>query len=57
VFVRSLNELAGYAIGYVFTLEPYLAGAAIALVVSQTAALYPAWRAAGVNIVEAIKHE
>jgi putative ABC transport system permease protein len=57
VFVRSLNEMAGYAIGFVFTLEPYLAGAAIALVVSQTAALYPAWRAAGVNIVEAIKHE
>jgi ABC-type lipoprotein release transport system permease subunit len=29
----------------------------VALGVSQIAALYPAWRAAGTNIVAAIQHE
>jgi ABC-type antimicrobial peptide transport system permease subunit len=57
VFVRALNDLSGYELSYVFAPGAFAAGAAIALGVSQAAALYPAWRAAGVNIVEAIKHE
>ena len=57
VFVTALNDLSGYQVEYLFSLGPYAIGAAIALGVSQAAALYPAWRAAGVNIVEAIKHE
>jgi putative ABC transport system permease protein len=57
VFISALNGLTGYEIAYLFTLAPFLAGAAVAVIVSQLAALYPAWKAAGVNIVEAVKHE
>jgi putative ABC transport system permease protein len=57
IFVSALNDLSGYELAYLFSAGPYLIGAGIALGVSQLAALYPAWRAAGVNIVEAIKHE
>lgn len=57
IFVLALNELSGYDLKYIFSPEPFAAGLVIALGVSQVAALYPAWRAAGVNIVEAIKHE
>jgi len=38
-------------------LSIFIAGAFIAFGVSQVAALYPSWKAAGVNIVEAIMHE
>jgi putative ABC transport system permease protein len=57
VFINALNGLTGYDLAYVFEWGPFVAGAAVALVVSQLAALYPAWKAAGVNIVEAVKHE
>ncbi len=57
IFITALNAMSGYDLQYLFTLSPFLAGAAIALIVSQVAALYPAWKAAGVNIVEAVKHE
>jgi len=57
VFVNALNEMTGYDLVYVFEWAPFLAGAVVAVVVSQLAALYPAWKAAGVNIVEAVKHE
>lgn len=57
VFVSALNDLNGYNIRFVFVPRLFLTGGFIALVVSQIAALYPAWKAAGVRIVEAIKHE
>lgn len=57
IFVSALNDLSGYDLKYVFAAENFVAGAFIAFGVSQLAALYPAWKAAGVNIVEAIKHE
>jgi putative ABC transport system permease protein len=57
VFVLALNTLAGYDLQYLFALNIFITGLFIALGVSQAAALYPAWKAAGVNIVEAIKHE
>jgi putative ABC transport system permease protein len=57
VFVDALNALAGYDLQYVFTPVPFAAGAGLALGVAQLAALYPAWKAAGVNIVAAVKHE
>jgi ABC-type lipoprotein release transport system permease subunit len=57
VFVLALNTLSGYDLVYVFDPQAFAAGAVIALGVSQLAALYPAWKAASVNIVEAIKHE
>jgi putative ABC transport system permease protein len=57
IFVDALNSMTGYALEYVFVASIFGVGAVIALAVSQVAALYPAWKAAGVNIVEAIKHE
>lgn len=57
IFVDALNALSGYDLQYVFAPHLFLVAAIIALVVSQIAALYPAWKAGGVNIVEAIKHE
>jgi putative ABC transport system permease protein len=57
VFVSALNELSGYDLEYVFAPGTFAWGALAAIAVSQVAALYPAWKAAGVNIVEAIKHE
>ena len=57
IFVSALNAMAGYDLQYVFVLSIFITGAFIALIVSQVSALYPAWKAAGVNIVEAIKHE
>ncbi|MDQ7030838.1 MAG: ABC transporter permease [Ardenticatenia bacterium] len=55
--VQGLNVAGGYRLVYHFTPLPVLMGLALALVISQVAALYPARRAAGVNVVEAIKHE
>ena len=57
IFVLALNALAGYDLQYIFALNVFIAGVFVAFGVSQAAALYPAWKAAGVNIVEAIKHE
>ncbi|MFQ5408211.1 MAG: ABC transporter permease [Anaerolineales bacterium] len=57
VFVANLNGAGGYDLTFTLPLNALLVGAAIALLVSQLAAFYPAWRAAGVNIVAAIKHE
>ncbi|MFQ6015348.1 MAG: ABC transporter permease [Anaerolineae bacterium] len=57
IFVLALNALAGYTIKYALPFQSVLASLLVALVVSQVAALYPAWRAAQVNIVSAIQHE
>jgi putative ABC transport system permease protein len=57
IFVLSLNVLTGYNLKYIFDIGVFIVGAFIALGVSQAAALYPAWQAARVNIVEAVKHE
>jgi putative ABC transport system permease protein len=57
VVILGTNMMAGYDLVYRFTPTPYLTGALIALVFVQAAAVYPARRAAAVNIVEAIKHE
>jgi putative ABC transport system permease protein len=55
--IRGLNQMIGYDLVYQFTAQPLLIGAFIALVVVQGAAIYPARRAAAVNIVDAIKNE
>jgi putative ABC transport system permease protein len=57
ILVMGMNMLNGYELEFIFTTQPFLIGAVIALVVAQGAALLPARRAARVNIVEAIKHE
>jgi putative ABC transport system permease protein len=57
VFLRGVNDLGGFRVEYVLPLNAFASGIVIALVISQLAALYPAWRAARVGIVEAIQHE
>ena len=57
IMILGLNLMVGYDLAYQFTPRPYLIGALIALVVVQAAAVYPARRAAALNVVEAIKHE
>lgn len=57
LMVRGVNVVAGYRISYSFTPVPVLLSIGVAIAVSQVAALYPAYRATRVNIVEAIKHE
>jgi ABC-type lipoprotein release transport system permease subunit len=55
--IRGLNLMSGYDLAYRFSARPFLVGAFIALFVVQGAAVFPARRAAGTNIIEAIQHE
>jgi putative ABC transport system permease protein len=57
VLIMGTNLMIGYDLVYLFTPQPFIIGALIALVVAQIAAFYPARRAARVNIVQAIQHE
>jgi putative ABC transport system permease protein len=57
VFLLGLEVIGGYTVNYNLPPTALLASLVIALVVSQGAALYPAWRAATVRIIEAIQHE
>lgn len=57
VFLLGLQVIGGYTVNYNLPPAALAASLVIALVVSQAAALYPAWRAANVRIIEAIQHE
>jgi ABC-type antimicrobial peptide transport system permease subunit len=57
VLVEGMRTMSGYRLTFSLPFSGVLTGFAIALIVSQVAALYPAWRASQVNIVNAIKHE
>ncbi|MBM3143856.1 MAG: ABC transporter permease [Chloroflexi bacterium] len=57
IMIWAMNVMNGYDLVYVHNPQPYLIGTLIALAIAQGAALFPARRAARVNIVEAIKHE
>jgi putative ABC transport system permease protein len=57
VFIEGMRVSIGYRIEFTLPFTSILLGLAIALIVSQAAALYPAWRGSCVNIVDAIKHE
>ncbi|HET7375462.1 MAG TPA: FtsX-like permease family protein, partial [Anaerolineae bacterium] len=57
VFIEGMRVLIGYRVEFNLPFTSILLGLAIAFIVSQAAALYPAWRGSRVNIVEAIKHE
>jgi ABC-type lipoprotein release transport system permease subunit len=49
--------IGGYTVNYNLPLTALAVSMIIALIVSQSAALYPAWRASTVRIIEAIQHE
>jgi ABC-type lipoprotein release transport system permease subunit len=55
--VEGMKIMTGYRLEFSLPFQSLLLGLAIALIVSQAAALYPAWKGSRVNIVEAIKHE
>lgn len=57
VLVDGMQQMSGYRLTFEMPAGAVLNGVLIAFLVSQLAALYPAWRASRVNIVEAIKHE
>jgi putative ABC transport system permease protein len=56
-FVDLPNAITGYEWGYVFPGEAIVTGLVAALLAAFVAALYPAWRAARLDVVEAIRHE
>jgi ABC-type lipoprotein release transport system permease subunit len=49
--------MAGYELTYILPTQGILVGLIISLIVSQLAAIWPAWRAAGIRIIEAIQFE
>jgi len=55
--VMGMQEEAGWDLTYVFPQTLLFTGLVIALVISQLAALYPAWRATKINIIEAVQYE
>jgi len=57
IFLLGIEGVAGYKLTYNLPPETLIISAIIALLVSQGAALYPAWKASRVRIVEAIQHE
>jgi putative ABC transport system permease protein len=57
VFLLGVQEIGGYTVTYHPSYTALAIGWGIALAVSQAAALYPAWKAARVRIIEAIQHE
>jgi putative ABC transport system permease protein len=57
IFVDMGNTLAGYEWGYVFPGRAIITGLVSALLTAFLAALYPAWRAARLDVVEAIRQE
>jgi putative ABC transport system permease protein len=57
VFLTSPAAMQGYELTYVVPTVGILVGLAVAIVISQLAAIWPARRAAGISIVEAIQYE
>jgi putative ABC transport system permease protein len=55
--LKTINAMTGYELTYVLPVQGILFGLLIAIVVSQLAAIWPARRAAGVRIIEAIQSE
>jgi putative ABC transport system permease protein len=55
--LSTINAASGYELTYVLPIQGILVGLIISLIVSQLAAIWPAQRAAGINIIEAIQIE
>ncbi len=57
MFIRVIEVLAGYSLTYLLPMSALISATLIALVVSQVAALGPAWQASGRGIIEALKDD
>jgi putative ABC transport system permease protein len=57
IVLQAMNSVTGYELGYVVPVQGVLVSLVIALILSQLAALWPARRATGINIIEAIQFE
>ena len=57
IVLQAMNTVTGYQLSYVVPVQGVLVSLVIALIVSQLAALWPARRAASINIIEAIQFE
>jgi len=55
--LKTMNDMTGYELTYILPVQGILVSLIIALVVSQLAAIWPARRAAGIRIIEAIQSE
>jgi putative ABC transport system permease protein len=55
--LKTMNAMTGYELTYILPVQGILVSLLIALVVSQLAAIWPARRAAGLRIIEAIQSE
>ncbi len=53
----NINAVTGYELSYVLPAQGVVVSLIISLVVSQLAAIWPAWRAASINVIEAIQVE
>jgi ABC-type antimicrobial peptide transport system permease subunit len=57
VMLKGMEVNSGWSLSYVFPTAPLIVSIAVALVVSQVAAIYPTWRAVKTIIVESIHAE
>ncbi|MFC2030164.1 ABC transporter permease [Chloroflexota bacterium] len=57
LFLTSPATMQGYELTYVVPVQGIVVGLLVALLISQLAAIWPARRAAGIRIVEAIQYE
>jgi len=55
--VAEMSKGSSWQFDYVFPTSAFISAALTALIISQLAALYPAWRAGVMRIIEAIQHE
>lgn len=57
LFLITANAIQGYDLTYVLPKQGILISLLITLIISQIAAIWPARRAAGIRIIEAIQFE
>ncbi len=57
VFLMAAAMMQGYELSYILPIQGIVVSVVLALVISQLAAVWPARRAAGIRIMEAIQFE
>jgi len=57
MFINAANALSGFEMPYVFPIQAVGTGLVIALIIPPLAGLYPAWRAARLSVIDALRQE